>query len=374
MKILVASDKFKGSLTAAEACEAIAAGLREGLTGDGHEIRCLPIADGGDGIAETLTAAANGEWIEVNVTGPLGDRITAGYGLIESGETAVIEMASASGLALLGDREMDPLRASTFGTGELILDAISRGVREVLLGIGGSATNDGGIGMALALGHHFFDAADCELTALPEALGEVVRFVRPDHFPFPSVTVACDVTNPLLGPNGCTAIYGPQKGITPDFFALHEERLGRLVEMTGPAGKAAAARPGAGAAGGLGFGAIVFLGAHLVPGFDLVAERLGLAEAIEKADLVITGEGRLDLQSLEGKGPFGVVEMARRKGKATAAFCGSLADRSMEASFGPISEIRDPTLSLAENMARGRERLHAAARNFGATLCELDSG
>ena len=373
MRILIASDKFKGSLTAAEACDAIAAGLREGLTGDGHEIRCLPIADGGDGIAETLTAAAGGEWVDIEVTGPLGDRVTAGYGLIDAGETAVIEMASASGMALLGDREKNPLRASTFGTGELILDAVSRGASKILLGIGGSATNDGGTGMALALGFRFFDTEDSELTALPETLERAVRFSRPDHFHLPSVTVACDVTNPLLGPKGCTAIYGPQKGISPETFALHEARLGHLVQMTGPLGKAVAEKPGAGAAGGLGFGAMIFLGANLVPGFDLVADRLGLAEAIELADLVITGEGRLDHQSLEGKGPFGVVEMARKKGKATAAFCGSLADRTLESSFGPISEIRDPDLSLAENMTLGSERLRAAARSFATTLCEVNA-
>ena len=373
MRILIASDKFKGSLTAAEACDAIATGLREGITSDRHEIRCLPIADGGDGIAETLTAAAGGEWIDIDVTGPLGDRVSAGYGLIDAGKTAVIEMASASGLALLGDQEKDPLRASTFGTGELILDAVSRGASAILLRIGGSATNDGGTGMALALGFRFFDEEDRELTSLPEALGKAVRFLPPDQFHFPSVTVACDVSNPLLGPKGCTAIYGPQKGITPDTFAVHEARLGHLVEMTGPLGKAAAEQPGAGAAGGLGFGAIVFLGADLVPGFDLVANHLGLAEAIESADLVITGEGRLDHQSLEGKGPFGVVKMARRKGKSTAAFCGSLANDTLEATFGPISEIRDPDLSLAENMTRGAEHLRSAARRFAATLCELDA-
>lgn len=374
MKILVASDKFKGSLTAAEACAAIADGLREGASGVSREVRCLPIADGGDGIAETLTSAANGEWVKVDVRGPLGESVTAGYGLIDGGKTAVIEMAKASGLALLGDRVNDPLRASTYGTGELILDAVSRGAEEVLLGIGGSATNDGGTGMALALGYRFYDADQRELTALPDELEKVTRFTRPDHFAFPAVTVACDVTNPLLGPRGCTAVYGPQKGMTPDTFPPHEARLARLVKVTGEKGNIAADTPGAGAAGGLGFGAIVFLDAILAPGFDLVASRLGLAEAMEWADLVITGEGRLDHQSLEGKGPFGVVAMARERGIPTAAFCGSLADRALESAFGPISEIRDPALSLAENMARGSERLRAAARNFASTIGEPDEG
>ena len=368
MKILVASDKFKGSLTAAEACAAIAAGLREGSPNESHEIRCLPIADGGDGIADTLTRAAGGEWITATVHGPLGDTLTAGYGLIDEGKTAVIEMAAASGLALLGDGPLDPLRASTYGTGELIRDAVSRGVTEVLLGIGGSATNDGGTGMALALGFRFLDESGNELTALPDGMEQVARLVPPDSFPFPKVTVACDVTNPLLGPRGCTAIYGPQKGIAPETFFLHETRLARLVAATGEVGKTAAITPGAGAAGGLGFGAMVFLGATLVPGFDLVADRLGLGEAVKWADLVITGEGRLDHQSLEGKGPCGVADLARAEGKGTAAFCGSLADRALESAFGPIMEIGDPHLSLSENMSRGAERLRAAARTFSSTL------
>ncbi len=368
MKILVASDKFKGSLTAAEACAAIAAGLHDGSPEGGHEIRCLPIADGGDGIAGTLTSAAGGAWITVEVRGPLGEEVAAGYGIIDGGKTAVIEMAAASGLALLGDCPLDPLRASTHGTGELILDAISRGVTEVLLGIGGSATNDGGTGMALALGYRFYDPDSLPVTQLPLELERVARIDPPDSFARPGVTVACDVTNPLLGPRGCTAIYGPQKGISPETFSLHEDRLARLVAATGAEGAHAAGTPGAGAAGGLGFGAIVFLGATLVPGFALVADRLGLADAVKWADLIITGEGRLDHQSLEGKGPCGVVELARAAGKPTAAFCGSLADRSLEATFGPIVETGDPALTLAENMARGAEMLRAAARDFPLSL------
>lgn len=368
MKILVASDKFKGSLSANEACAAIAAGLREGAPDGSHEIRSLPIADGGDGIADTLTNAAGGEWITVTVHGPLGDPVTAGYGIIDGGKTAVIEMATASGLALLGNGLLDPGRASTRGTGELILDAVARGVTEVILGIGGSATNDGGTGMALALGYRFYDPDKRLLTDLPLELGRVSSIEAPDSFVCPQVTVACDVTNHLLGPRGCTAIYGPQKGVTTETAAMHEDRLARLVDATGEKGKLAAATPGAGAAGGLGFGAMVFLDATLVPGFDLVARRLGLVEAMQWADLVITGEGRLDHQSLEGKGPHGVVELARASGKSTAAFCGSLGDHALESAFGPIVEISDPHLSLAENMAAGSDLLRTAARTFAATL------
>lgn len=372
MKILVACDKFKGSLTAAEACEAIAAGIRAaGIREEGgdtkiDEIRLLPIADGGDGIAETLLAAEGGEWIETEVVGPLGDRVLAGYAMIGNGATAVVEMAQASGLVLLGDRKKEPLRASTYGTGQVLQDAIARGAREIVLGIGGSATNDGGTGMAEALGFRFEDVDGKELAGLPGGLERVARIHPPDKTLFPRVVVACDVTNPLLGPEGCTRVYGPQKGVGEDDFAVHENRLRHLVDLFGETGRLAAARPGAGAAGGLGFGAMVFLDAELVPGFDLVASRLGLAEAVAAADLVVTGEGRLDAQSLAGKGPHGVVRLARERGKPTVVFCGRLEDRALEREFGPVFEIRDPEATLEENMARGGELLREAARRFAA--------
>lgn len=368
MRVLVASDKFKGSLTASEACASISAGLSEALPAEDLEIRSLPIADGGDGIAETLCSALEGRWREVNVTDPLGETVLAGYTMIDGGKTAVIEMARASGLALLGSRAKDPLRASTFGTGELILDAMNEGVSEIILGIGGSATNDGGTGMALALGFRFLNEKGDDLSDLPAELTLIQEIVAPELHSLPRITVACDVVNPLLGPNGCTAIYGPQKGISKESFALHESRLAHLVSLLGAHGEKSAKLPGAGAAGGLGFGAMVFLGAGLVPGFDLVAEKLNLEEAVSWADLVITGEGRIDLQSLQGKGPFGVVGMAKRHRKPTAAFCGSLGEGDLESVFGPLCEIRDPSLDLSENMSRGAELLRLAARDFSARL------
>ncbi len=375
MKILVACDKFKGSLTAPEACEALAAGLREGLADQVPEIRLLPIADGGDGIAATLLAAAGGEWVETEAAGPLGAPVRAGYALLAEdggGRTAVIEMAQASGLALLGEGAKDPLRASTFGTGQLVRHAAETGASEILLGIGGSATNDGGTGLAEALGFRFEDAEGVALAGMPCGLERAVRLVPPRTTGvLPRVTVACDVGNPLLGPEGCTRVYGPQKGIAERDFAFHEARLARLVELFGDAGRRAADLPGSGAAGGLGFGARVFLGAQLVPGFDLVAERIGLDESVAWADLVLTGEGRLDAQSLQGKGPHGVVRLARDRGKPTAAFCGQLEDRSLEDAFGPVVEIGDRDASLAANLAQGRERLREAARRFAPTLSRL---
>lgn len=364
MNILIASDKFKGSLTAPEACEAIAAGIRAESGDSTHSIRCLPIADGGDGLAETLLAACGGVWVEKNVTGPLGDPVRSGYALIDEGRTAVIEMAKASGLALLGNRPNDPRRASTKGTGELIADAMRHEVSEIILGIGGSATNDGGAGLAEALGFRFEDASGHNLTGMPLGIEQVSRLVPPLNLRLPRITVACDVTNPLLGANGCTRVYGPQKGIAPADLASHEARLGRLVALTGETGKAAAIVPGAGAAGGLGFGSLVFLDAKLVPGFDLVAEKLDLDAAIGSADLVITGEGRLDRQSLQGKGPHGVVRRARDLGRPTAAFCGALESRELENEFGPVTVIADPDLDLAANLARGREHLERAAKGF----------
>ncbi|MEX2578253.1 MAG: glycerate kinase [Verrucomicrobiales bacterium] len=361
MNVLVASDKFKGSMSAMEACRAIAEGLRAGDSSNGHDIRCLPVADGGDGLARTLTDAQDGEWIEAEVAGPLGEAATAGYGLVDEGRTAVVEMAAASGIALLEDRPKDPWRASTRGTGELILHARGRGASRLVLGIGGSATNDGGVGMASALGFRFLDASGDPVLDLPAELLSVRKMLPPEHSDLPATTVACDVVNPLLGPEGCTRIYGPQKGIAPEEMERHEQRLQHLVALAGETGKEFAARPGAGAAGGLGFGSLVFLGAELLPGFDLVADRLGLERHVAWADLVVTGEGKLDRQSLSGKAPCGVAGLARRLGKATAAFCGVLEDPALESHFGPIREIRQPILTLAENMARGPELLRREA-------------
>ncbi|MCB1207250.1 MAG: glycerate kinase [Verrucomicrobiae bacterium] len=374
MNILIASDKFKGSLTASEACEAIATGIRAEAGDSTHSIRCLPIADGGDGLAETLLSACGGVWVEKTVSGPLGDPVRSGYALIDNGRTAVIEMAKASGLALLGNRPNDPRRASTKGTGELIADAMRHGVDEIVLGIGGSATNDGGAGLAEALGFRFEDSSGHNLTGMPSEIEQVARIVPPLNLRLPRVTVACDVTNPLLGSKGCTRVYGPQKGIAPADLASHEARLARLVALSGEAGKVAAICPGAGAAGGLGFGALVFLNAELTPGFDLVAEKLDLGAAIEAADLVITGEGRLDSQSLQGKGPHGVARRARARGRLTAAFCGSLESGNLENEFGPVTVIADPGLDLPTNLARGRELLEEAAKHFARTeLVQLAS-
>jgi glycerate kinase len=324
MRILIAPDKFKGTLSGPEAAAAIAAAL------EGHELTILPVADGGEGTARAIGDSLGGRWIEVEVSGPLGAPVVAGFSLVvdeSGGGLAVMEMSQASGLALLDDGELDPWAASTRGTGELLLAARECGVDRILIGIGGSATNDGGAGMAAALGFRFLDADGEEIDEIPERCGEAVDVVPDLALDLPEITVACDVTNPLLGQNGATRIYGPQKGVTQADFERHEERLSKFADavVTG-FGRDVREEPGAGAAGGLGFGLMSFCDAELHSGFEVVADALGLAEAVAAADLVITGEGALDAQSLMGKAPAGVAALAREAGVPVVAFCGICED------------------------------------------------
>ena len=366
MNILIATDKFKGSLSSREACGAIREGIERARGKGVHEIRCIPVSDGGEGLTEALVGASGGRWKSVSTRDALGEPIDARYGLSPDGKTAFVEMAEASGLARLGERPLDPWRASTFGTGEMLRDAARQGVDRILLGLGGSATNDGGSGMALAMGFRFLDESGREIRELPERLPETASVKEPETSPLPPVTVACDVRNPLLGPEGSTRVYGPQKGVAEDDYERHEARLAHLLEVLGPDAGRLAARPGAGAAGGLGFGCLYFLRAGLEPGFELVARALDLETAVKNADIVLTGEGRIDRQSLEGKAPHGVAELAKQHDKQRAAFCGSLEDTGLEEVFGPIYAIGDPELSLAENLARGHESLVRAAAEMAA--------
>lgn len=342
-------------MTAVEACMAIAAGMEDHIA-----VTQIPVADGGDGMASTLTSALKGRWIEIQVNNALRTPVTAGYGLIDNGRTAVIEMAEASGLHKIGDSPKDPWRATTFGTGELIRDAINRGVRKILLGIGGSATNDGGTGMAEALGFRFSGIDGIPLSNLPANLEKVERITPPDDFSnFPEITVACDVTNPLLGPDGATTVYGPQKGINFDDLPRHESRLRHLVRITD--GTAMGTLPGSGAAGGLGFGALYFLHASLQPGFEIIAGFLQLEKAISEADLIITGEGKIDGQSLQGKAPTGVAQLAKKYGKPVYAFCGLLGDGDFSDTFDKIWQIDRGNLSVEESMKCGFDLLKKTA-------------
>ncbi|CAM5341357.1 Glycerate kinase OS=Streptomyces alboniger OX=132473 GN=CP975_29880 PE=3 SV=1 [Streptomyces alboniger] len=325
--MLIAADKFKGSLTAVQVAERVTAGLHR--VAPDVEVEALPVADGGDG---TVAAAVAGgfERREVRVTGPLGEQVTAAYALKDG--TAVVEMAEASGLALLPEGVFAPLTATTYGSGELIAAALDAGARTIVFGVGGSATTDGGAGMLAALGARFLDAdgapvapgggplatlATADLSGLDPRLGDV------------EIVLASDVDNPLTGPKGAPAVYGPQKGATPEDVAALDAALAHfanvLEKYVGPRAAEYARSPGAGAAGGIGYGALVGLGAGFRAGIDVMLDVLGFAPALERATLVITGEGSLDEQTLHGKAPAGVAAAARAAGVEVVAVCGRLA-------------------------------------------------
>ncbi len=319
--VLIACDKFKGTLTAAEACGAVA----EGIWGIWPEAQCVlrPMADGGEGTSLVICEALQGEWHEAEVAGPRGEKVRAGFAMLPGTGTAVIEMSEASGLKLVPVAQRNPWRCNTAGTGQLMRRAMELGARRLVVAIGGSATNDGGSGMAWALGYGFYNEAGEAVVPCPANLREIVRIVAPQDLGLPVVTAACDVTNPLLGPDGATAVYGPQKGVTLERMPLYEAGLAHLAGLVArDLGVDWRLEPGAGAAGGLGFGLMSFCQAHTRPGFDLVAEVTGLEEAVRAADLVITGEGCLDAQTMHGKGPARVAEMARRHGKPVAGVGG----------------------------------------------------
>ncbi|MCX5394141.1 glycerate kinase [Streptomyces sp. NBC_00094] len=324
--VLVAADKFKGSLTAVQVAERVTAGLRRVVPD--LAVETLPVADGGDGTVAAAVAAGF-ERREVRVTGPLGEQVTAAFAL--RGGTAVVEMAEASGLQLLPAGVFAPLTATTYGSGELLRAALDAGATTVVFGVGGSATTDGGAGMLAALGARFLDAAGepvgpggaplAEL-ATADLTGLDPRFASVD------LILASDVDNPLTGPKGAPAVYGPQKGATPDDVRTLDAALAHfatvLEKAIGPKAAEAALAPGAGGAGGIGYGALI-LGASFRPGIELMLEVLGFAPALERATLVITGEGSLDEQTLHGKAPAGVAAAARAAGKEVVAVCGRLA-------------------------------------------------
>jgi glycerate kinase len=325
VKVIVAPNAFKGSLTASQAAVAIARGVRDALPD--AEVVEVPVADGGDGTVEALVAANGGEYRSALVQGPLGDPVTARYGLIESGRTAVVEMAAASGLVLLPPERRDVRRASTYGFGQLLEAVLEDGVSGVIAGIGGSATNDGGAGMAQALGYRLLDANGKELGRGGAALARLDR-IDPSAFDHRwdsvRVKVASDVTNPLIGPRGASAVYGPQKGADAEAVRELDAALARLAAVIErDLGKRVADVPGAGAAGGLGAGLLAFLNASLVPGAPLVVEAAGLDAHLEGAGLVITGEGQVDEQTAYGKAPGEVARRAHSAGVPVVLLAGS---------------------------------------------------
>ena len=362
MRVLVAPDKFRGTLTARQATEAIASGWRRVRPND--ELDLAPMADGGEGTMVTLVDALGGQLVRSRVSGPLGDGVEAAFGLAEEGlgRIAIVEMAAASGLHLLDQSRHDPRRTTTRGTGELMLHALDHEPKEVIVGLGGSATNDGGAGMAQALGVRLLDATGAELRPGGAALINLARIDATAIDPRLSrvrCVAATDVDNPLTGWRGASVIYGPQKGADPDDVALLDRALGHLAAVVHrDLGLDLREEPGAGAAGGLGFGLMAFLGAHVRSGIDVVAEALDLPERLGHADLAITGEGRVDAQSLHGKVPAGVVRLARERSIPTVILCGE-AERE-------LPELEVPVWSLVERF--GRDEASGDARRCLDTL------
>src|SRR3989440_4292731 len=365
MRIVIAPNAFKGSLSALDAAEAIAEGVR--IVAADADLVLVPIADGGDGTVDALVAATHGERRTLRVRGPLGDPVDAGYGLIDAGSTAVIEMAKAAGLALVPPAKRDPRITTTYGVGELLQRAYDEGARHFIVGIGGSATNDGGAGMAQALGYHLLDEEGHELPPGGLALKRLARIhVGGVHASWKAaeIDVACDVTNPLTGPSGASAVYGPQKGATPEMVAELDAALKHFAEIIRrDLGVDVEQLPGAGAAGGLGAGLVAFTGARLRPGAEMVMEAIRLDDRIKGADLVMTGEGRLDSQTARfGKGPAVVARHARNAGIPVVGLGGSVADEA-ELSLlfdGGEATVGEPR-SLADAMGAARPLLVGAA-------------
>lgn len=324
LDILVAIDSFKGSLTSLEAGEAVCSGISL-VYPDAH-VKVLPLADGGEGTVEALTLGMGGTLQRTEVTGPLGEKIQAQYGILQDKRTAIVEMAAAAGITLVPKEQRNPLYTTTYGVGEILLDAIHKGCRHFIIGIGGSATNDGGLGMLQALGYKLLDNTGAPVPH--SALGLAKLSTIDDTAVLPELKgctfrIACDVTNPLCGPEGCSAVFGPQKGASPDDVKMMDDWLqhyARLSQAKYPHANPHA--PGAGAAGGLGFAFLTFTKATLESGIQIVMAETRLEEHIAKADLVVTGEGQLDGQTVMGKAPIGVAQIAKRHKKPVIAFSG----------------------------------------------------
>ncbi|MBP3685443.1 MAG: glycerate kinase [Clostridia bacterium] len=328
MKIVVAIDSFKGSLSSLQAGNAVKEAIRR-LDGNA-EVLVKPLADGGEGTVEALAEISNAEMVELEVNGPFMKPVVAKYCILNDTNTAVIEMASASGITLISADERNPLETTTFGVGELIKDAIAKGCRRFIVGIGGSATNDGGTGMLTALGYAFLDANNHPIPLGAKGLqnlhsiksDNVLPELKECHF-----KIACDVTNPLCGENGCSAVFGPQKGATPEMIQDMDTWLEKYAVLAKTvSNKADNTYAGAGAAGGLGFAFLSFTNAVLKSGIQIVLEEISIENDIKNADIVVTGEGRLDAQTVMGKAPIGVAKLAKKYGKRVVAFSGCVTE------------------------------------------------
>ena len=390
MKILIAPDKFKGTLNAREVGQDVAEGLLDVLPD--AQIEIVPMADGGEGTAEVICEARGGFWIDCKAHDPLNREIRAKYGWIDREKLAVMEMSEPAGMRRLSSSERDPVRATTLGVGEMILDASNRGAREIIIGLGGSATNDGGFGMARALGFRFF-AGQNELSRTISELVDLTRVVSPSpggsrpplrqgenqgegtplpvfYSSLPKIIAAVDVKNPLLGENGATRVFGPQKGASARDIENLERALSRLANVVAKQfGFDYRDTAGAGAAGGLGFGLLSFCNAEIRFGFEVVAEAVGLESKMKDADVVITGEGSLDRQTLQGKTPVGVARLARKLGKSVFAIVGrATPNREVRDLFDGVYENARPGMTQEENMKRAPELVRENARELAKTF------
>ncbi|MBK8877108.1 MAG: glycerate kinase [Haliscomenobacter sp.] len=371
MHILVCSDSFKEALSSGKVCQAIAAGVVMAVPD--AEVSLFPLADGGEGLTPVLQYHLGAKVIAAQVSDPLGRPVQASYLWIEADQTAFIEMAQAAGLALLKNEARDPLRTSTYGVGELIAHALDRGARKILLGLGGSATTDAGLGMGAALGLTFLDRQGNSLPPCGESLGQVASVQAKNMHPRVRdcrFIGLCDVSNPLFGPEGAAVVYGPQKGANEDSVALLDQGLRHIAPVWEDVRSILfdprmdnvplAQIPGAGAAGGLGAGVLAFLNGVLLPGIDAIMDLTGLEKHLQTADLILTGEGRLDRQTLQGKLIQGITQLAARYKKPVIALCGSV-------ELG-LSEIEDLGLQAAFAIGRRPEHLDAAMSHTSENL------
>jgi glycerate kinase len=372
MRIVVAPDSFKGSLSALGVAEAMERGVHAVFAG--AEVVKVPIADGGEGTVAALVAATGGRLEQCEVPGPLGGPVTATWGVLGDGRTAVIEMAAASGLPLVPRHLRDPRITTTAGTGRLLKAALDAGLRKIVIGIGGSATNDGGTGMAAELGARFLDAQGHPLAPGGAALAHLARIdlaALDPRLAQTEILVACDVDNPLTGPRGASAVYGPQKGATPEMVQELDRALGVLAQVaTRTTGREVAEQPGAGAAGGLGAGLLWFSPAQLRPGVEIVLAATGFEAKVADADLVITGEGRTDAQTAMGKAPVGVAAVAKRHAVPVVCLAGGLgegADAVLAHGIDALASIVPQPMSLEECTEHAAQLIEAAT----ARVCRL---
>ena len=368
MKVVVAIDSLKGSLSSLEAGHAVSEGIHRVFPE--AEVIVRPISDGGEGTVEALTSGMSGSIQKTTVTGPLGRPVEAVYGILPESKTAIIEMSAAAGITLVNERERNPLNTTTYGVGEMIRDAIDKGCRHFIMGIGGSATNDGGIGMLQALGYGILDKEGRQVSFGAKGLKEINKITDDSVIPELkdcSFRVACDVTNTLCGEQGCSAVFGPQKGATSAMIEQMDKWLAHYAALTGEKyPRANRNQAGTGAAGGLGFAFLSYTNAVLESGIRIILEETKLEEYIKTADIVVTGEGRLDAQTVMGKAPIGVAEIAKKYGKKVIAFCGCVTEEAVECNNHGIDAyfpILRNVVSLEEAMDSGN-----AGKNMAETV------